>query len=203
MTIGRFQVLRRSPESASLPGERDLVLRAQQGDTGAFKQLYDHYKDRIHTVIYYSLRDDDATEDVLQTVFVKVFQALPLFRLESCFLTWVYRVALNECKNRRRRRKLFVPISDAEEVWNKYDPGALPDAQHASEQMQQEVRVAVLALRPKLRAVVVLRYIEDLSYEEIAAVLGSSPGTVASRLHRALAVLESRLSRSVSQNELR
>src|SRR5262249_29603922 len=144
-------------------------------------------------VIYYSLRDTDLAQDVLQTVFVKVFQALPLFRLESSFLTWVYRVALNECKNAKRRPRIFVPLSEVDEVWRREDPCALPDATHASPQMQRKVRKAVLSLNPKLRSVIVLKYLEDLSYEEIAAVLGASPGTVASRLHRALAALEAKL----------
>lgn len=206
MTSGHFQVLRKAsrPEIGTLPDERALVIQAQQGDTSAFRQLYEHYKDRIYSLIYYSLKDPHAAEDVLQTVFVKVFQALPLFRLESGFLTWVYRVALNECKNRKRRRRIFVPIGEVEEVWNRHDPGVLPDVQHASEQMQQKVRLAVLNLKPKLRTVIALRYIEDLSYEEIAAILGSSPGTVASRLHRALAALEAKLGKPGStQNELR
>jgi RNA polymerase sigma-70 factor, ECF subfamily len=195
MSTARFQILKREnqPSSSSLPDERALVVQAQQGDTAAFKQLYEHHKDRVYNIIIYSLKERHSAEDVLQTVFVKAYAALPYFRQESNFLTWIYRVALNECKNRRRRKRIFVPLSESADAWNRSDVASLPDEQHAREQMQQKVREAVLTLRPKLRTVVVLRYVEDLSYEEIAAILGSTPGTVASRLHRALAALETKL----------
>src|SRR5262249_7570931 len=141
--------------------------------------------------------DVSSAEDALQSVFVKVFQALPFFRLESCFLTWVYRVALNECKNRKRRRQIFVPISEFGDCFNEADPAAGPDQVQLSDQMSQAVRRAVMELNPKLRAVVVLKYLEELSYEEVADILDCSPGTVASRLHRALDALEKRLGASV------
>jgi len=177
-----------------LLNERELIFAAQKGDTGAFKELYEYYSDRIFTLLSYSLNDASQAEDVLQTVFVKVFEALPFFRLESSFLTWIYRVALNECKNRKRRRKLFVPISSETEEYQ-VDPGLAPDHQHAVQQASRLIHDAVMDLKPKYRAVVVLKYLEELSYEEIAAVLGCSQGTVATRLHRALAILEKKLRR--------
>ena len=178
-----------------LLNERELILAAQKGDTGAFKELYEYYSDRIFTLLSYSLNDSAAAEDALQTVFVKVFEALPFFRLESSFLTWIYRVALNECKNRKRRRKLFVPISRETEDLHHIDPGPAPDHQHAVQQASRLIHDAVMDLKPKYRAVVVLKYLEELSYEEIAVVLGCSQGTVATRLHRALAILEKKLRR--------
>jgi RNA polymerase sigma-70 factor (ECF subfamily) len=176
-----------------LLNERELILATQRGDTGAFKELYEYYSDRIFTLLSYSLNDSAAAEDALQTVFVKVFEALPFFRLESSFLTWIYRVALNECKNRKRRRKLFVPISRETEDSHHIDPGPAPDHQHAVQQASRLIHDAVMDLKPKYRAVVVLKYLEELSYEEIAVVLSCSQGTVATRLHRALAILEKKL----------
>lgn len=181
--------------SATLRNECDLILAAQHGDTQAFKELYEHYSDRIFALIYYSLSDATAAEDTLQTVFIKVFEALPGFRLDSSFLTWIYRIALNECKNQKRGRKLLVPITAETEVFHQVDPDPTPDHQHAYKQASRLVRIAVTELKPKYRAVVVLKYLEELSYEEIAAVLGCSQGTVATRLHRALAILEKRLRR--------
>jgi RNA polymerase sigma-70 factor, ECF subfamily len=178
-----------------VPNERELILDAQQGDTAAFKQLYEHYKGRIFTLLYYSLNDISTAEDALQAIFVKVFEALPGFGLESSFLTWLYRIALNECKNRKRRRKLFVPISKETEEFNLVDPAPSPDHQHALKHASLLIRGAVLELKPKYRTVVVLKYLEELSYEEIAAVLGCSQGTIATRLNRALAILEKRLRR--------
>ena len=193
MTQGPLRLIRPSEEEGSEPAERDLIVEAQKGDTAAFKVLYERYRDRVFSLINYTLKDRTLSEDTLQTVFVKVFQALPFFRHESGFHTWIYRVALNECRNRKRRRRLFVPIEDIANSMNKPDPATAPDALHASRELSRIIQKAVLDLRPKLRSVVVLKYVEELSYEEIATVLGCSPGTVASRLHRALGILESRL----------
>jgi RNA polymerase sigma-70 factor, ECF subfamily len=173
--------------------ELDLIRAAQQGDTSAFKQLYEQYYDRVYGLIYYSLIDGHQAEDALQTVFVKVFQALPFFRLESSFLTWIYRVALNECKNRNRRRKIFIPLSWISDALSHPDPAPTPDVVHASQELGLHVREAVMNLKPEYRTVVVLKYLEELSYEEISSILGCSPGTVGSRLNRALQILEERL----------
>lgn len=195
MTQGPLRLIRSAAEEESSgPAERELIVDAQNGNTAAFKVLYERYRDRVFSLINYSLKDRTLAEDTLQTVFVKVFQALPFFRHESGFHTWIYRVALNECRNRKRSRRLFVPIENFAGRLNEPDPGAAPDAMHASREMNRIIQNAVLELRPKLRSVVVLKYVEELSYEEIATVLGCSPGTVASRLHRALGILEGRLS---------
>jgi len=185
--------LRRDDESVDAQQERNLIVSAQQGNTYAFQQLYERYRDRVYTVIYYNLNDLQLAEDVAQNVFVKAFEALPSFRMESTFLTWIYTIAINECKNRKRQRRFFI-------TWDKklddtIDPAGSPDTLHVSQEMNVLVRRAVMELSPKLRSVVVLKYLEELSYDEIASVLGCSPGTVASRLNRALIALESRLRR--------
>lgn len=173
--------------------ETELVVLAQQGNRSAFQQLYEHYRDRIYSLILYSLPDRSQAEDAMQTVFVKVYQTLPFFRRESSFSTWIYRVALNECKNRRRRKRLFLSLSDFQDGRNEPDQKPSPHELHASRQMDHLVQKAILELRPKHRTVVVLKYVEELSYEEMAAVLGCSRGTVASRLSRALEALEEKL----------
>jgi RNA polymerase sigma-70 factor (ECF subfamily) len=190
-------------KSTNLPTEEELIRAAQSGDTAAFQELYDHYRDRVYSLIYYSLNDAHQVEDALQTVFVKVFQALPFFRLESSFLTWIYRVALNECKNRRRRQKLFVSMNEIRNGGlEEPGPGPAPDSLHESRQIAQQVRIAVMALKPKYRQVVILKYLEELSYEEVAAVVGCSAGTVASRLYRALQILEAKLRSSGYKKEV-
>lgn len=175
------------------PAEHELIRAAQQGDASAFQDLYLQYKDRVYNLICYNLNNQLQSEDVMQTVFIKVFQALPFFRLESSFFTWICSVAINECKNRKRQRRVFVPISLVSNGPHDTDFASAPDVQHATRQLDETVRQAVMELEPKLRATVVLKYMEDLSYEEIASILGCSPGTVASRLHRALSRLEKRL----------
>jgi RNA polymerase sigma-70 factor (ECF subfamily) len=134
-------------------------------------------------------------EDVLQIAFLKAYKGLAGFRLDAEFGTWLYRIALNECQNQLRgRRAEFVPLESvlgrSEEV-DRSSP--LPDREHQEQQRSEILRQAIMDLTPRLRAVVVMKYFEGLSYDEIARVLGVSPGTVASRLNRALLKMEERL----------
>jgi RNA polymerase sigma-70 factor, ECF subfamily len=180
-------------EEHSSLDERAVVIAAQKGDREAFKLLYDCYRDRVYNFIFYSMGDELRTEDVLQVVFVKVFRGLPGFRFEASLATWIYRIALNECLNQQRRRVLRqVPFESL--LGSDDEPCATPsDLQHAEAERRQIVHRAVMELSPKLRSVVALRYLDELSYEEIAGVLECSAGTVASRLNRALGQLEKRL----------
>jgi len=174
--------------------ERATVIAAQQGDRDAFKALYERYRDRVYTIIFYSMGDELRAEDVLQIVFVKIYQGLPNFRFEASLATWIYRIAVNECLNQQRRRGAqHIPFEALLGSDEELDSGAAADRQHAEGERREIVHRAVMELSPKLRAVVALKYLEGLSYEEIASVLECSPGTVASRLNRALSELEARL----------
>lgn len=181
-------------ESQSDFEERATIIAAQQGDRDAFKELYDRYRDRVYNVIFYSMGDELKAEDVLQIVFVKIFRGLPKFRFESRLATWIYRIALNECLNQQRAPGAqHIPFEALLGSDEELDAGAAADLQHAQEERRQIIHRAVMDLSPKLRAVVALKYLEGLSYDEIASVLECSPGTVASRLNRALGELELRL----------
>lgn len=174
--------------------ERATVIAAQQGDRDAFKALYERYRDRVYNIIFYSMGDEITAEDVLQIVFVKIYRGLPNFRFEASLATWIYRIALNECLNQQRRRGAqHIPFEALLGSDEELDSGAAADLQHAEGERREIVHRAVMELSPKLRAVVALKYLEGLSYEEIASVLECSPGTVASRLNRALSELEARL----------
>jgi RNA polymerase sigma-70 factor (ECF subfamily) len=174
--------------------ERALMLAAQRGDRNAFKSLYERYRDRLNNLIFYSLGDSLWTEDVLQIVFIKIYKGLPNFRFEANPGTWMYRIALNECLNQQQRRgAAHVPFEEILGSDDEFDRGALPDLAHANRERREIIQQAVMELSPKLRGVVVLKYIEGLSYDEMAEVLECSPGTVASRLNRALRQLEARL----------
>jgi RNA polymerase sigma-70 factor (ECF subfamily) len=174
--------------------ERELILAAQHGDRGAFKEIYDRFRDRVYNLAYYSLGEALAAEDALQIVFMKVHQALPGFRFESALATWIYRIALNECLNQNRKRSAqHVPLESILGSGEEIDTGSAPDDKHALSERREIILQAVMELSPKLRNVVVLKYLEGLSYDEVAAVLECSPGTVASRLNRALAAMEARL----------
>lgn len=174
--------------------ERATIIAVQQGDRDAFKALYERYRDRVYNIIFYSMGDELRAEDVLQIVFVKVYRGLPNFRFEASFSTWIYRIALNECSNQQRRRgALHIPFEALLGSDEELDSGAAADLQHAEGERREIIHRAVMELSPKLRAVVALKYLDGLSYEEIASVLECSPGTVASRLNRALSNLEERL----------
>jgi RNA polymerase sigma-70 factor, ECF subfamily len=174
--------------------ERALVLAAQQGDRSAQKALYKLYHQRVYNLVYYALDEPSAAEDVTQIVFLKIYHALPGFRYEAAFSTWVYRIALNECLNRNQRSGVApLPLEDILGSRDEEDKSLSPDARHEQRQRQEIIQKALLELSPKLRSVVLLKYVEGLSYEEIAGVLNCSTGTVASRLSRALAQLQTRL----------
>ena len=174
--------------------ERATIVAVQQGDTDAFKALYERYRDRVYNIIFYSIGDELRAEDVLQIVFVKIYRGLANFRFEASLATWIYRVTLNECLNQQRGRGAqHIPFEALLGSDEELDLGAAADLQHADGERREIVHRAVMELSPKLRAVVALKYLEGLSYEEIATVLECSPGTVASRLNRALSELEARL----------
>lgn len=174
--------------------ERELILAAQRGEIGAFKSLYEAYRDRVYNLAFYWLGDRVLAEDVLQTIFMKVHRGLSAFRFEAMLSTWIYRIAVNECQNQARRRgDRFVPLEAILGGSEELDPAPLQDDQHARSERQEIIQQAILELPDDLRAVVVLKYLEGLSYEEIASILAIAPGTVASRLNRALGRLESQL----------
>ena len=175
-------------------GERETAgqtIRAcQQGDREAFRLLFETYKDRVYSVALYYFGGDEATAgDITQQVFLKLFGKIGQFHGDSEFTTWLYRLVVNACADEQRKRRRFLPFGEAGEA-------ELPPARVrvedglARSEVAGEVKRAVAALKPKLRAAILLKYFEELSYEEIASVLGCSKGTVASRLnrgHRALA----------------
>src|SRR5215212_1891243 len=181
-------------QTHSDPQERDLVVAAQRGDRAAFKALYDRYRDRVYNFVFYALGEELWAEDVLQIVFIKIYKGLPSFRFEAAIATWMYRIATNECLNQQQRRGAqYVPFEAILGSDDEFDAAVPPDIEHADRERREIIHGAMMELSPKLRSVVALKYLEGLSYEEIAAVLDCAPGTVASRLNRALEQLEARL----------
>jgi len=181
-------------ESQTGSAERETIIAAQRGDRDAFKLLYDRYRDRIYNLIFYSTGVEISAEDVLQVVFMKVYRGLSRFRFEASFSTWLYRITVNECLNQQRRRGAHhVPFEALLGGDQEVDSSASADLQHAERERREIIHRAVMQLSPKLRTVVALKYLEGLSYEEIASVLECSPGTVGSRLNRGLRDLEAQL----------
>lgn len=139
--------------------------------------------------------DAEMANDMSQEIFLKVFRDLQAFRFESSFSSWLYRLATNTCLNELRNRpaRREVSIEEVARTPQQFDTRPSPEEEQMNQQTQHAVREAILNLKPSLRAVVVLRYIEALSYSEIADVFSCSEGTVASRLSRAHRLLEQKL----------
>lgn len=176
-----------------LATDRDKVLvqAARRGDEAAVREIYEACRRPVLGLIVSLVGDPVQAQDVLQIVFFKAFRGLAGFRFRSTLLTWIYRIARNECRNHlKRRRAPAVPLEEI--VGSRYeaDRAPRPDGGPAE---AEALRSAVLGLPFKMREVVVLKYQQDLSYDEMSRVLRCSPGTVASRLNRALAELGSRL----------
>jgi RNA polymerase sigma-70 factor (ECF subfamily) len=165
-----------------------ILEGCRRGDPAAQRHVFERYRDRVHSIATHFLRGDDAAaKDVTQEVFVKVFRAVSSFRGAARLSTWLYRITANACMDELRRRRRVVLFGDV-------PPGLHPTtAVTEDHSFAADVAEALYRLSPKLRIAVLLRYFEDLSYEEIARALGCTTGTVASRLNRAHAVLSREL----------
>ena len=181
-----------------------LVERAQRGDQRAFEMLVVKYQRRIERLISRMVRDDGLAEDVAQETFIRAYRALPQFRGDSAFYTWLYRIAVNTAKKLLVERKRDPVISESTLVShddgdetsraeNELSDGETPEAVLASKEIAATVNAAIDALSEDLRQAIVLREIEGLSYEEIADVMNCPIGTVRSRIFRAREAIANRL----------
>jgi RNA polymerase sigma-70 factor (ECF subfamily) len=172
-----------------------LVRACQDGDREAQRELYECYKAKVYSLAFYLSGDAELDKDLTQEIFLKVFRDLRAFRFESGFGSWLYRLATNTCLNalRSRRTRREVGLEEVIGTSAEVDARRSPEQQEVDRSVQGAVWKAILSLKPPLRAVVVLRYIENLSYGEIAEALSCSPGTVAARLSRAHRLLGRKL----------
>ena len=187
--------------------ERTLLRRLRDRDEHAFRELLEGYRDRVYNITYRMLGNRAEAEDVAQEVFITVFKTIDSFREESKFSTWLYRVAVNHCKNRikylarrhdRDRDELDENSQHANGVIaNVVVRMSQPDRALEGVQMEVILQKAIESLDDDHRIVVVLRDIEDLSIEEICEITGLPDGTVKSRLHRARLALRKKLQRHV------
>lgn len=174
-----------------------LVERAQKGDREAFKELVERYQRKVYGICYGMLKDQEASLDVSQEVFLKVYRYLEKFNRESSFYTWVYRITVNMCidyirKNRRVQRveyddQLAHDGSEVEgnEHINPSQLGIHPDKVYGRKELRQKMLEALESLNEKHRTILIMREVDGLSYEEMAEILAISKGTVMSRLFHA------------------
>jgi RNA polymerase sigma-70 factor, ECF subfamily len=181
-----------------------LVERAKRGEVSAFEMLVVKYQRRIERLIGRMVRDTDLVQDIAQETFIRAYRALPQFRGESAFYTWLYRIAVNTAKKalveKKRDPLLFegamVSTEEGEEpsrVENELSDGETPETVLAGRQVAATVNAAIDALSEDLRQAIVLREIEGLSYEEIADVMNCPIGTVRSRIFRAREAIATKL----------
>ncbi len=164
----------------------DLVSRLKRKDVKAFGELYDKYAGMIASVAYSYLNSKDEAEDVIQETFLRVYKGIKRFKENSLLSTWIYKIAVNVCKDilsRRKRKK--VELIDSEEIldWMNYDA---KEEKHLDDLKEEEMRKLVSKalgmLNEEDRMIITLRDVEDLSYEEIGKQIGKPVGTVKSRL---------------------
>jgi RNA polymerase sigma-70 factor (ECF subfamily) len=164
-----------------------LIRRSQAGDEVAFAALFHEYKNLVYKTAYLMLGSADDAEDALQEVFVQVHRSLSTFQpSKGAFTTWLHRITVNHCLNRRRKRRLFtLPLAEVSPT-SLADHSPFPEDRLAEEETVQQ---ALNRLSEKQRTVVILRYYWDLSYAEMSQILDIPVGTVKSRLNLALRTL--------------
>lgn len=197
--------------------DKDLVLACQadkpQGLQGTFRDLYDEYKDRVYNTCYRITGNPADALDASQETFGILFRKIDSFRFESRFSSWVYRIAVNASIDLKRRssqrraisleKTLDVEGRDGLRIEIEDERVELPSAAASRHELEAEVQRAISRLSPKMRVITVLRYLEALSYDQIAQTLQISIGTVKSRLARAHQALDRELTPVLDKHYLR
>ena len=169
-----------------------VIKACQEGDRDAFRVLFETYQDRAYSIAYHFSGDESVARDMTQQVFLKLFGSIGQFRFNSEFSTWLYRLVANVCMDEHRRRRRFIPWGSETEIYHLVERSTGEDYARRRE-LGASIRRAITELKPKLRMVILLKYFEELSYEEMAQALGCSPGTIASRLNRGHQMLARKL----------
>ncbi|HEY8085218.1 MAG TPA: RNA polymerase sigma factor RpoE [Methylophilaceae bacterium] len=173
--------------------DQQLVERVQRGDQKAFALLVEKYQRKLGRLLARMIRDQAEVEDVVQESFIKAYRALPNFRGESAFYTWLYRIGINTAKNhlvamgRRPSLSNDIEVEDAEnfEDGNELRTVDTPETELMTKELAQTVKQAIEALPQELKTAISLRELDGLSYEEIAELMQCPIGTVRSRIFRA------------------
>ena len=180
--------------------DQQLVERAQRGDKRAYELLVLKYQRKLGRLLSRLVRDPAEVEDVTQEAFIKAYRALPSFRGDSAFYTWLYRIAINTAKNalvsnRRRPVDFDLDLQDPEQYDRhaRLKEGDTPEGVLLTEEIRNVVERAMEQLPEDLRTAIILRELEGLSYEEIAEAMDCPVGTVRSRIFRAREAIDKKL----------
>ncbi len=177
-----------------------LVKQAQKGDIKAFELLVQRYQQKVGGVVSRLIKDYHEIQDVTQDVFIKVYKALPKFRGDSAFYTWIYRIAINTAKNYLVAKGRRIQNSDIEPTEAENYSGGFerqnfdtPDAEYERQEIEKVVHDSIAELPEDLKQAIVLREVEGMSYEEIAEKMDCPIGTVRSRIFRARDAIDNAL----------
>jgi RNA polymerase sigma-70 factor (ECF subfamily) len=173
----------------AIDAEDRLVMKCRSGDSSAFNGIVEQYQLRLFRFAYRYLRDRAEAEDAVQEAFVRAYRALPAYRPDGFFSSWIYRILLNECRRRQRRRRPMVALDFAERMSGPSDP----QQELLALERNTYLRAAVDALPEHYRLVLLLFYFEDMSVAHIARALSLSISAVKVRLHRGRERLAGRL----------
>lgn len=170
--------------------EKRLILKIKNNDRSAFKQLFEHYKDYVFNICYRMSNNPEEAEDVSQEVFIKIYRSINDFRGEAKLSSWIYRIAVNTCLKKERRKKLERWISLEFLLQDKQSYRAVcseetPEQRLQNSEIEQIVQQAIRQLPARQKTAIVLQRYENLTYEEIARVMVISHSAVESLLHRA------------------
>jgi RNA polymerase sigma-70 factor (ECF subfamily) len=167
-----------------------LITRFQSGDVDAFRLLLERYTERIRNLVFSVLHDTDLIDDVTQEVFIKVFRALPGFRFDASFYTWLYRITINHCRDIMRKQKLrrSLSLNTLLEVRDR-ELTAKTSVQPVDTESSEWIHRGLQKLPEKYRTPVILKDMEGFSYEEMAEIMQCELGTVKSRLSRGRSML--------------
>lgn len=190
-----------NPPEANSPEDEELVLKSQQGDVRAFDELVERYHGKIYGLTYNMTSNREDAEDLTQEVFVKAFEALPRFRGNSSFYTWLYRIAVNKTinyrKKRNRKRALSLDQFDQDikmdDIYHGLTAKGSPLRSISLSELQEKLNEALQTLSEKHRTVVVMHDMQGIPHEEIAKVVKASVGTVRSRLFYARRQMQTEL----------
>ncbi|MGA3243374.1 MAG: sigma-70 family RNA polymerase sigma factor [Bacteroidota bacterium] len=191
------------PAEAPLHTKSDevLITLVHQGEQGAFRVLLERYQERIRNLIYSIFHDQQVVDDLSQEVFIKAYEALPQFRFQSSFYTWLYRIAVNKSRDELRKRKVrrWFSLQTMLDSGDKELGSKILVEQHDNE-LQELLAAGLKTLPEKYRIAIILKDVDGLSYEEIAEVMECEIGTVKSRLSRARAMLRKVLEPLLKEN---
>ncbi len=182
--------------------EEELIRDALQGHSQAYGELVIRYQDRLYSAMLHIVGSADEAEDVVQDSFVQAYIKLDTFQGNSRFFTWLYRIAFNNALSRRRRRKADISLDVGKELSGKepLDRHEAPDEPLLRQERIAAVRIAMDRLSDEHKTILVLREMQDMSYEEIAEILEINIGTVRSRLSRARNQLKELLEESMNDD---